>query len=985
MKGPELQRPGAIVADYLREAVESEVLPVFRASSSPKLPDADVRGAVRLLFELLDLRLDDPSLAEVGPQILSGLSSNFRDEGYTKISDRFEPFAKLVLKVTRPKLYADLAAKHPRGVNLGAVLQECRLAEEKEIRASAACPWQSFPPAGLRGKPDFKEQLGWTYRFRNTEDHLAPELSRVQQATVVESVCVCFVWLVAKFTREIQAALLRTRFSEYLRRVRDDQTRTALAAKGIELTVHPRSAEEYRVANPLLPVVNAPSVEEELGVFKVPEANRVTVIEGEVGAGKTTALELIAWREAHWLLHGGDQTSRLPIPVRLKACQSSIASQVEEGLRLGQPRPPQVPWESLLLLIDGLNEVSAEVQSRFQAEIQDLLQRHPGLRLIVTGRLNSVRGEYPAAIVQLQPLSDERLGELISKVAPDGERVRAIMAAIRRTPGLLALARTPFYAATLASLAETEDLATLTSRATVVRACIQRFLHREETQTSAGVTRTKPRKKELLLARLAFETKSAGESAFSQSRAQRILEASKEQLAPRLDVLDFIEELVVNHVLERLPNGRVAFAHDIYQDYFSACKLEEDEGLSERAGVGHALDRFTDRAWEGCIRLFAELADRSRVLIEAGAERNPALAWSLLDDGGIEDADLRENVAGAAYCALTTDLADPGKADTASTCLLVLAALGQTGLLVRAVKYHKSVLEPADFWKLSEEQKQAETKKIQAALAPLGYGLISVLRLGVLEQGVGRGGPFLQAGRELLPALKEIEAAEILVAILQCWTGRSFEPSLLVPGLVLDALIELGVDAVVGLGIPRRNLVLAQWLSSASEADYSKAWPAYGRLLRLARPEASRDWARGVTYEPKESLRWLRMSHEAGDRNGSRELALLLLEDTSLAETPAEGEQLLRRLAQTDLESRCELGLRLIKGEDLCQDQAEGLGELISAAEAGHRRSVWELKVWLATLWVFEPSLHLAVPPWAMPFAERLHALFPSYPLTSRV
>ncbi|MCZ7640704.1 MAG: hypothetical protein M5U12_34395 [Verrucomicrobia bacterium] len=123
--------PGALDANYLRDAVEREVLPVFRTSSSPKLPDAEARDAVRLLFELLDLRLDDPSLAQVGPQSLGGLGSVFRDEAYAKISDRFEPFAKLVLKLTRPQRYADLAAKHPRGVNLGALLQACGLAEER--------------------------------------------------------------------------------------------------------------------------------------------------------------------------------------------------------------------------------------------------------------------------------------------------------------------------------------------------------------------------------------------------------------------------------------------------------------------------------------------------------------------------------------------------------------------------------------------------------------------------------------------------------------------------------------------------------------------------------------------------------------------------------------------------------------------------------------------------------------------------------------
>lgn len=277
--------------------------------------------------------------------------------------------------------------------------------------------------------------------------------------------------------------------------------------------------------------------------------------------------------------------------------------------------------------------------------------------------------------------------------------------------------------------------------------------------------------------------------------------------------------------------------------------------------------------------------------------------------------------------------------------------------------------------------KEAE-RGIQTAMLPLGHGLITLLQLGVIEQQAGKPGKFFEAGRQAISTLKDLRSTMVLGTILGAWSGNSFDRSSLVPGLLLDSLIDLGVDAVLDHESLSMYRVLAAWLDRASESGYARAWPAYGRVLRLARRDYVSD--NGIAYEPLKALHWLRRAHEAGDQNGSRELALLLLENPELSQTPGAGEQLLRRLAETDLESRCELGLRLLKGEDVCQDQAAGLGTLISAAESGHRRAALELAAWLAPLWVIKPSIHLAVPTWAVPYAARLHALFPRYPLTNR-
>ena len=968
------------VAD-LKAFVLREVWPVFHGSSSPKRTKTEVKNAVNLLFDLLGHRVGDPNLDGIGSQVLECLKRRCRNREHVKIADRFEPFAKFVLKLAFPARYASLVATLRHRFTLAEVLKALGLADDSELKAWSLCPWQQFPPPGLPGTSDFKEQVGWMIRFRNTEDHLAPELDDVRESKLVQSVCVCLVWLTAKFDQEIRSALTRARFSDYLQSV---QTRFAKIGSGfVELTTEARSPEEYRFLDPLLSSSDAVPSDDETDASKLAEANPVTVIEAEPGAGKTTTLQFLAWQQADGLLSGKAGFLQIPVYVELKLLShrgQAIEAAVEQALKPANGKVEPIPWDSLLLLVDGVNEVALQQQTNFKAEIRDLLSRFTKLRLVLSGRPNSFRGEFEARIVVLQRLSDKQLADLFRGILGDDGKAVELLATVRRSEFLSDWVQNPLHATMVATLAQRAGIASLTNHAAVVRLCIGDFLDRAPRKASAGIICTDSETKELLLARLAFETKCSNQGAFSRTTARKILKTAKAKAgATSLDVSKFLDEVRDNHLLKRADHEAMEFAHELYQDYFAAAELEAREQLKAGLGVAFALSHFAEAHWNDCVRLFAGLSKSSRILVERGAEKNPFLAWQLLQDASAESSDLVERVSDEAYCALSAELKSAAQATMAGACVFVLAALRRDDLLEQAISEQRQVFEPKRLREGTDQEKRAALERQKQVVVPLANGLLPLVREGLKEQKSGQEGRFCQAARSAIRGLERIKAARVLCAMLSAWTGSTFSESSLIPGTVLDALINLGVDNVLGREDKSMNRTLAAWLNRASEAGFSKAWPAYGRVLRLARRVFDDDtW---LEFEGESALKWLRQSHEAGDSKGTLELALLLVEEPELANEAGQGEQMLRQLAQTNLEARYELGLRLLKGEDLSRNEAEGFEHLLSAAEGGHAAASREVAPLSCGQLVFDPSPHIELPTWAKPYQGRLKALFPNNPM----
>lgn len=128
------------------------------------------------------------------------------------------------------------------------------------------------------------------------------------------------------------------------------------------------------------------------------------------------------------------------------------------------------------------------------------------------------------------------------------------------------------------------------------------------------------------------------------------------------------------------------------------------------------------------------------------------------------------------------------------------------------------------------------------------------------------------------------------------------------------------------------NQTLSLWLR-ASGTGFVRAWAAYGRVVRLAMRQYVAD--AGLEFDGESALKWLQKSHDAGDKKGSLELSLLLVEEPTLGICPREGEDMLRQLARTDPEARYEIGVRLLEGG---RPPSESGGRLRIHALSGRRR-----------------------------------------------
>lgn len=961
------RRLESLKADVLHEAE-----PAFRGSISPKLSNDQVREGVETLFRLLAHRVGDTDLDAIGDEVLAGLGRWFQDSELVKLADRYEPFCKFLLRVTKPAKFAQLQAEAGDRLSAAKVLKALGLVGNKALSVFESCTWEQFPPAGVVGQPDFLEHVARTYVFRNVEDHRSRVLNQREKAQIAESFCVFVVWAVIKFSREIHVALLAASFSCYLELVRN---RFAdIGARFVELTAESRSAEEYRFLDPLSPLPDAPPDGDTTDASMLPEASRVTVIESEPGAGKTTTLGFLAWQEANKLLERKSNDCSLPVYVELKLLchrSQSIEAAVGQQLALADRATPPIPWDSLMLFVDGLNEVASPFQTNFKTEIRDLMASFSKLRVVVAGRPNSFRGEFKARIVVLRAFSDEQLCKLFRCELADEAKAAELLAAVLRSPFLSSWTRTPLHAAMVVAIAKREGISALSNHAATVRKFIRGLLNREVIQSPG---QTPLVKKERLLSHLAFKAMAGGQSAFSKTDTLSILSSAKLKIgASNLDVPNFVQEITANHLLQEADHEAMEFSHELYRDYFAAVELETQEQAKQGLGAEFAIAHFAELHWQECIRLFAGLASTGTVLIERGSEGNPWLGWLLLKDASLENSNLREKVADAAYCLLSGSLDNPTEAALAGACVYVLADLERAALLREAITKQRQAIEPTGLWKLTPEQKKAAHQKHQMVLVPLGYGLIAVFRQGLIEQHSKQEGRYCAASRVAIGALKEIKAAGTLISILASWTGKTFDPASLIPGALLDAILELGVDEVFNNEIEAHNKVLVEWLLRASEAGFKKAWAAYGRVLRLANPV----YITGTDYEPDRALYWLRKAHGEKESNGSIELALLLIQEPGLATVPNEGEHLLRELARENEGARYQLGKLLLEGKGLAKDEAAGFALLLSLAEAGYSRAKADLMSDFLVPWVIENGgVQLRqLPPWAVTFRDRLQAL----------
>jgi hypothetical protein len=184
-------------------------------------------------------------------------------------------------------------------------------------------------------------------------------------------------------------------------------------------------------------------------LWEAARSHRAIVIEAGAGAGKSSALEFLAARAVDELRSGGQGGVGLPVLPRTQAApapQQDNRGAVVDALGGAGAVGAVVPWDHLILLIDGLNEVGDGGRVDFLTEMRDLLGRWPALRVVLTAREHWFCGEFEASKFTLRPFTPEQFLELMIKLRGDEADARRLAEAVLRDPSLAEWASNPFHA-----------------------------------------------------------------------------------------------------------------------------------------------------------------------------------------------------------------------------------------------------------------------------------------------------------------------------------------------------------------------------------------------------------------------------------------------------------------------------------------------------------------------------------------------------------
>jgi hypothetical protein len=371
------------------------------------------------------------------------------------------------------------------------------------------------------------------------------------------------------------------------------------------------------------------------------------VIKGSPGAGKSILLRHVAVtfarrRQMAW------SKGVVPILVELNRLNEPtvlLREELERILRItGFPKckrfiKHRLDHGGLLLLLDGLDEISAKQRPSVIQQIRDLADEFKSVQMVVSCRTQVYDGELDTAFdaaFQIQDFTDAQIRKFLRSWAPDmqlhGKSVNQLMGSLLERPSIMNLARNPLMLTIIAWLYTDTTVVLPQSRSEFYRRATELLLY--DWKPESNVFQLVP--KQLVLRDLALYFQDYADLNKQDSRSvelQTVLQRVSAVL-PNLNIdakvsaLPMLEEIVDRSGLLLAIDGgeRYQFAHLTLQEYFAASQLRnKGDELVARFKVDH-------NAWREPVKLWCGLDVDATTVVDAIYDLDPITAFECLAD-----------------------------------------------------------------------------------------------------------------------------------------------------------------------------------------------------------------------------------------------------------------------------------------------------------------------------------------------------------------
>lgn len=351
----------------------------------------------------------------------------------------------------------------------------------------------------------------------------------------------------------------------------------------------------------------------DLKVFPSMELSKAVVVAGP-GHGKTALLTCIAAR-----LSTGPY---VPVAIPLSSFGASdcsvmefLSSNIEREMSLMANWQRLAEQGLLVLLLDGLDEVPANLRPLLLNRLSTFTARYPSVPWLLTVRDPAVlTGSNEAQIVELLPLDDDDIIRFVDTMRNklDLSEGWEFLNTLKLYPDLEKLARIPLFLSMLLATMDLKKVEAIT-RSDLIEAYLKTLFspsHHKTTHRENGSS-TELR---VIAEKLAFDRLERQEIGASEREVRRAISL----MTPNAESEDEVfQRLLGNGILKPQSSIRYQFPYPIVQEYLAACYLvtQAPESLPAR------LDDAIQRPWAQVIQFALELTPDANVAIGNMLER----------------------------------------------------------------------------------------------------------------------------------------------------------------------------------------------------------------------------------------------------------------------------------------------------------------------------------------------------------------------------